>query len=40
VIIVTHDTRIFGFADVIHTMSDGVIEQVVGRSAATGDVSA
>jgi putative ABC transport system ATP-binding protein len=40
VIIVTHDTRIYGFADVIHTMSDGVIEQVVRRSAATGDVSA
>ena len=33
VIIVTHDTRIFEFADVIHHMSDGRIVQIEGKAA-------
>jgi len=32
VIIVTHDTRIFEFADVIHQMSDGRIERIEQKS--------
>lgn len=34
VIIVTHDDRIFGHADVIHHMADGVIERVEPRRGA------
>jgi putative ABC transport system ATP-binding protein len=34
VIIVTHDTRIFEFADVIHHMSDGRIVHIDGKAAA------
>jgi putative ABC transport system ATP-binding protein len=37
VIIVTHDTRIFEFADVIHHMSDGRIECIEGKSIASSE---
>jgi len=40
VIIVTHDTRIFGFADVIHHMSDGRIERIEGKSIAPSEAHA
>jgi putative ABC transport system ATP-binding protein len=37
VIIVTHDTRIFDFADVIHQMSDGRIERIERNSTTPHD---
>ena len=40
VIIVTHDTRIFEFADVIHHMSDGRIERIEGKSTTLSEAHA
>ena len=40
VIIVTHDTRIFEFADVIHHMSDGRIERIEAKSVAPSEAHA
>jgi putative ABC transport system ATP-binding protein len=40
VIIVTHDTRIFEFADVIHQMSDGRIERIERKSITPAEAHA
>jgi putative ABC transport system ATP-binding protein len=40
VIIVTHDTRIFEFADVIHHMSDGRIDRIERKSIAPTEIHA
>ena len=40
VIIVTHDTRIFEFADVIHQMTDGRIERIERKSTIPAEAHA